>query len=170
METTTDRLTGLRRELFTTLALPPSRVWELIADVPAIGSWSPECIGATWLDGASAAAPGARFAAENRFRTGDDSIVRAACGVVTEAAPHRTFSWDVLDEQGDVGSSWRYELTAFGPATRVRHTFEHGPGVTGMRLDAEADRTSLDRRLGTLATNMSATLAAMDRHLIGLVA
>ena len=170
METTTDRLTGLRLELTTTLSRPPSCVWELVSDVPAIGSWSPECVSARWLDGASAPAPGVRFAAENRFRTGDGAVVRGVLGVVTEAVAHRTFSWDMLDEDGDVGSRWRYELAASGLGTRVRHTFEHGPGVTGMRLEAEGDRTSLDRRLGTLASNMSATLAAMDRHLIGQVA
>src|SRR5688572_20977790 len=162
MENIIERLTGLRLELTTTLPVPPPTLWSMIVDVPAIGSWSPECIGAGWLHGATAAAPGARFAAENRFGTADEHVVLPVHGVVTEVEPARTFAWSMLDGDGAVGSRWRYDLEAIDGGTLVRHSWEHGPGLTGMRVDATVDPSSVDRRLGTLARHMHATLVAME--------
>ena len=165
METTTDRLTGLRLDVRTTLSVPLPPLWALVTDVPAIGTWSPEGLGATWLAGASGAVPGARFAARNRFGTDDDHVVLSAQGVVTDVRPLHTFAWTMVDDDGAVGSSWRYELEpAADGGTVVRHSFEHGPGMTGMRHDASRDPGSVDRRLGQLARHMSATLAAMEAH------
>jgi uncharacterized protein YndB with AHSA1/START domain len=163
-------LTGLRLELTTTLPVPPATLWAMVVDVPGIGAWSPECLGATWLDGATAATPGARFAAENRFGTDDDHVVAPVQGVVTEVVPERTFAWTMLDDDDAVGSCWRYELEPLDGGTLVRHSWQHGPGVTGMRDDATSDRGSVDRRLGTLARNMHATLVAMENHAVGAVA
>lgn len=167
MEITTDRLTGLRLEVGTTLSVPLPRLWALVIDVPAIGAWSPECLGATWTAGADRAEPGARFTARNRFGTDDDHIVLSAEGVVTEVAtaPH-VFAWTMVDDEGTAASWWRYELApADGGGTFVRHSFEHGPGMTGMRDGAAHDPASIDGRLGQLARHMSATLAAMEAHI-----
>jgi uncharacterized protein YndB with AHSA1/START domain len=166
METTTDRLTGLRLDVSTTLSVPLPRLWTLVTDVPAIGAWSPECLGASWLDGATRAEPGARFAAQNRFGTDDDHVVLSAEGVVTEVVPLSTFAWTMVDDDGVAASCWRYELApAEAGRTSVRHSFEHGPGMTGMRDNAASDPASVDHRLGQLARHMSATLAAMDAHI-----
>jgi uncharacterized protein YndB with AHSA1/START domain len=165
METTTDRLTGLRLDVTTTLSVPLARLWAMVIDVPAIGTWSPECLGARWLDGATGVEPGARFTAHNRFGTDDDHIVLTADGVVTEVVAPCTLAWTMVDDDGAVGSRWRYELEPGpGGGTLVRHSFEHGPGVTGMRAEATKDPASVDRRLGQLACHMSATLAAMEQH------
>ena len=50
----------------TTVAAPPEAVWDLLADVTRIGEFSPECKQAEWLDGATGAAVGARFAGYNQ--------------------------------------------------------------------------------------------------------
>jgi uncharacterized protein YndB with AHSA1/START domain len=166
METTTDRLTGLRLDVCTTLSVPLPRLWALVTDVTAIGAWSPECLGASWVAGATHAEPGARFEARNRFGTADDHIVLSASGIVTEITPPRVFAWTMVDDDGAVGSCWRYELApAEGGGTFVRHSFEHGPGMTGMRDDAASDPASVDARLGQLARHMSATLTAMESHI-----
>ena len=171
METTTiDCLTGLRLELTTAVPVPVGRLWTIITDVSHIGSWSPECLGATWLDGSPGTVPGARFAAENRFGSDDDHIVLPAEGIVTEVVAERTFAWSMLDDDGLDGSRWRYDLTPIDGGTLVRHSFEHGPGMTGMRDGARADRSSVDRRLGELASNMHATLVAMELHALAEVA
>ena len=163
--TTTDRLTGLRLDVTTTLSLPLPHVWALVSDVPAIGRWSPECLGARWLDGATGAEPGARFTAQNRFGTADDHIVLSAEGVLTEVVAPHTLAWTMVDDDGASASIWRYELMAAeGGGTLVRHSFEHGPGMTGMRANAMEDAASIDHRLGQLAGHMSATLAAMEQH------
>ena len=48
------------------VAAPPSAVWAVVSDVTRVGEWSAECVGAQWLDGASAAVPGVRFRGRNR--------------------------------------------------------------------------------------------------------
>src|SRR5258708_35197745 len=49
------------------IAASPERVFGLITDVTRMGEWSPECYRCAWLDGASAAVPGARFRGYNRL-------------------------------------------------------------------------------------------------------
>jgi uncharacterized protein YndB with AHSA1/START domain len=157
-----DGLTGLRLDLTTTLTASWRSVWEVVTDLPRIGRWSPECIEATWLDGATTPAPGVRFTARNRF---PDGVVRDALGVVTEMDPPRRFAWTMLDHEERVGSRWCYELRR-GPedvTTLVRHSFEHGPGFTGLRAGARVDRAVIPVRLAQLTRNMSATLLAMER-------
>jgi uncharacterized protein YndB with AHSA1/START domain len=162
MENTIDCLTGLRLELTTTVPVPPPALWALVTDVPAIGRWSPECLGAEWLDGATGPLPDARFRAENRFGT----VVRSAQGVVTEVVTERTFAWTMLDDEDRAASLWRYDLSPAAGGTVVRHSWEHGPGMTGMRDDASRDRSSVDRRLGVLARHMHGTLVAMELHVL----
>jgi hypothetical protein len=160
--TTTDLVTGSRVELTLPLAVSIDRLWPLLVDIPGIGAWSPECIGATWVDETRpAGAPGARFAARNRF---PDGVVRSAEGVVTIVDPMTTFAWDVLDEEGRPGSRWRYDLRhgATSDVTIVHHRFEHGPGNTGLRAMAAADPAAMADRLGQLGSNMAATLSAMQ--------
>src|ERR1700741_5496588 len=48
------------------IGAPPDLVYDLIADVTRMGEWSPECYRCEWLDGATAAAAGARFRRYNR--------------------------------------------------------------------------------------------------------
>lgn len=57
------------------VAVPAERdaVWDVVRDPTRVGEWSHECVGAEWLGGATAAAPGARFRGRNRsglFRWG----------------------------------------------------------------------------------------------------
>ena len=83
--------------------------------------------------------------------------------VVTEAQRPSVFAWTVLDDAGQVGSAWHYELREGGEpgSVLVHHSFTHGPGATGARAGAEADPDALSRRLVTLCQNMITTIAAM---------
>ncbi len=156
-----DGVTGAGVALTITLALPINHVWDLVTDMPRVAEWSPECIDVTWSSPTGAACVGAWFTTSNRF---PDGVVRTAGGVVTEVVPTRRFAWTVLDDAGGDGSYWTYELEP-GPSpqhTVVHHRFEHGPGRTGLRVVAEQDPAAVSRRLGELATNMSATLANME--------
>ena len=42
---------------------PPERIYALVADLPRMGEWSPECQQVEWLDGSSRPAEGARSSA-----------------------------------------------------------------------------------------------------------
>jgi uncharacterized protein YndB with AHSA1/START domain len=161
-----DGISGAHAEVELIVELARERLWDLVTDVARIGEWSPECRYAAWLDtDAPGPRPGARFEARNRYPNGDTASV--IC-VVTEARRPETFAWVVLDERGDPdrpGSRWRYDLLP-GDApgrTVVRHSFTHGPGVTGARRAAERYPDALAGRLAQLRRNMTATITAMTR-------
>jgi hypothetical protein len=143
-------------------------MWDLVTDVARIGEFSPECVGAAWLDG-STAQPGGRFEGHNEYSGGFKSTVTC---VVTEARRPDIFEWIVLDPSKlpeRPGSIWRYEL-APGDApgrTKVTHRFVHGPGVTGvtegMRENPGEAAAVLQRRLDLLRKHMTVTIEGMAR-------
>ena len=155
-----DLVTGSQVAVALIVPMARERVWDLITAVDRIGEWSPETAAARWSGRDGQPAPGARFSGYNRFPSGFESTVTC---VVTEAERPEVFAWAVLDGAGLVGSSWRYELrdgTEPG-STEVRHSFTHGPGITGARVAAEEDPGALEERLVTLCRNMTSTIAAM---------
>jgi uncharacterized protein YndB with AHSA1/START domain len=157
---------GERAEVEIVVEKDPAQMWDLVTDVSRIGEWSPECVGGTWLDGAQPRA-GARF--EGRNDLGGGFRFSVTC-VVTAAERPGVFEWVVLDPAGDPGqpgSIWRYDL---GPGDapgqcRVRHTFTHGPGVTGLsRAMADSPEQAaaiLRERLDQLREHMTATIGGM---------
>ncbi|MET9023520.1 SRPBCC family protein [Actinopolymorpha sp. NPDC004070] len=158
---------GARVGLERVVDVPPERLWDLLADVTRIGEWSPECVEAHWRDPDRGPVVGARFTATNRFANG--GVGHVTC-VVTEAARPRTFGWVVLDADDDPhrpGSAWSYELLpADAPGrTRVRHTFVHGPGESGLtaavREHPERGEAVVAARLAVLRRHMSTTLDRM---------
>ena len=44
----------------------PERVYEMVADLPRMGEWSPECQRVEWLEGSNGPSVGARFIGHNR--------------------------------------------------------------------------------------------------------
>jgi len=158
--------TGARVDVEMLVDRDPGQMWDLITDVARIGEWSPECVAAAWLDG-SAPRPGGRFEGRNVYGGGFTATVTC---VVTEAERPAVFEWVVLDPSEvpeHPGSIWRYELTQGGSPgqTRVRHTFVHGPGVTGlsegMRADPARAGEILQGRLNQLRKHMTVTLEGM---------
>lgn len=143
-----DLITGAGVTVTVIVPLPRERMWELITAVERIGEWSPETVGASWSGEG-------RFTGRNRFPDGAEFTV--SC-VVTECREHQVFAWDVLDDTGEAGSCWRYELTdGTGPGTTVvRQSFQHGPGTTGARLGDD-----FSGRLTTLCSNMVTTISGM---------
>jgi Polyketide cyclase / dehydrase and lipid transport len=121
----------------------PEIVWDLLADITRVPEWSPECVHTAWLDKISGVCAGARFTGRNRARNGFEWTVTC---VVTEAERPRTFAWIVLadpQEPDVVSSYWRCELEPVAPdVTRVRQSFRHGPGGSGLRwmVDQDPDR------------------------------
>jgi len=152
-------LTGARVEVTMTLEVPINVLWDRVSDVTQIGRFSPECFEAKMTDAH-------HFVGRNRFLEGH---VSEALGIVTERKAPTTFAWTMLDDTGDNGSFWRYDLSpGVEPGTSVvRHSFEHGPGNTGLRVIAVTDSAVIPVRLGRLAQNMSATLLAMGRSTSG---
>jgi uncharacterized protein YndB with AHSA1/START domain len=85
----------------------PEAVYALVADLPSMGRWSPECYRCDWLGGATAAAPGVQFAGRNRIGGRRWSTK----GTVVVADPGRELSFDVHSVAGLPVSRWTYRLT-----------------------------------------------------------
>jgi uncharacterized protein YndB with AHSA1/START domain len=85
---------------------PPEAVYALIADLPAMGRWSPECYRCDWQGGATTAAPGVRFKGYNRI-----GVRRwTTAGTVVVADPGRELTFDV-QYLGLPVSRWSYRIT-----------------------------------------------------------
>ncbi|MEV4458746.1 SRPBCC family protein [Microbispora sp. NPDC049633] len=160
-------ITGSRVDLEVVVDMPRERLWDLITAVHRVSEWSPECEHTALLDGGEGPVTvGTRFEGRNRR---EDRVWTVNC-VVTEVEKPRSFAWLVLDRAADPerpSSSWRYDLEPgdHPGQTRVRHSFVHGPGHSGLRemihSHPEIAPIILDVRLGELRTHMTETLGAM---------
>ena len=168
---TDDTPTGARTAVEIVIPRPRETTWDLLTDIARMATRSPESVGADWIGGATGPVAGARFTGRNVSASGHAWTVT---GVVTAADRPDRFAWVVLDGSGDPerpGSLWAYDLLpGDAPATTlVRHSFTHGPGMSGFRqaIAAHPDRsrTILTHRLTQLNRNMRATLDALIAEL-----
>ncbi|VEG55309.1 cyclasedehydrase superfamily protein [Mycolicibacterium aurum] len=102
------------------MAAPPERIWDLIADVRSIGTFSPETFEAEWLDGATGPALGARFRGHVR-RNEIGPVYWTPCRV-TACEPGREFGFEVLLGDRAV-NNWHYSLTPTATGTDVTESF-----------------------------------------------
>lgn len=99
----------------------PEQVWAVVADVTRVGEWSHECRGAVWLDGATAAVPGARFGGSNRLGRVKWSRVNE---IVTADAPNELVWRTVPSRMYPDSTEWRIRIEREGDSTRIVQTFE----------------------------------------------
>ncbi len=100
---------------------PIDAVWNVVADVTRVGDWSHECRRVEWLDGATNAAPGARFRGTNKAGPWTWSRINE----VLVADEPGTFAWRTVPTRRFPDSSeWRIELEAVGGGTRITQSFQ----------------------------------------------
>ncbi len=99
----------------------PEQVWAVVADVTRVGEWSHECSGAVWIDGASSAQPGARFAGTNRV----GRVKWSRTNEIVSADAPREFVWRTVPTRLYPDSTeWRIRIEPEGATTRIVQTFE----------------------------------------------
>ena len=70
----------------------PERIYNLVADLPRMGEWSPECKRVDWADGSTMPVEGAKFVGHNRG--GPFNLFRwSRRGRVLAADPGREFAF-----------------------------------------------------------------------------
>ncbi len=89
----------------------PERLWSMVGDVTRMGEWSPETVGATWLDGATSPAVGARF--QGRNRRGPMQWTTTA--TITAAEPGRELAFLIAPGS----TAWRYRFEPSDGGTLV---------------------------------------------------
>jgi uncharacterized protein YndB with AHSA1/START domain len=110
----------------------PERVYELVADMPRMGEWSPECQRVEWLEGSDGPAEGARFIGHNRG--GPGGVLKwSRRGRVLAAEPGREFAF-ATEEGGKEGVVWRYRFERIEGGTRVTESYEIGTIPTWARI------------------------------------
>jgi hypothetical protein len=101
---------------------PAEAVWAVVSDVTRTGEWSHECDRVEWLDGFTAAVPGARFRGGNHAAWW--RWVRTC--EVTDVSAGRTLGWRTITTWRFVDSTqWRITLEAVDDDhTRIVQTYD----------------------------------------------
>jgi hypothetical protein len=137
----------------------PATVFAVVSDVTRTPQWSPQVVDCSWLDGATEAAVGARFAARNRNRWFRWTNVP----LVTTVDPGRTFAFS-RTEHGGGTMEWSYRLAPHERGTAVTLSYDvirpvplalHVIlrvvlGVKDLRADLHENMAVSLRRLGEL--------------------
>jgi hypothetical protein len=99
------------------VAVPPDRLWPMIADITRMGEYSPETYRCNWVGGARAPAKGARFRGWNRYR----GIRWYTTCAVEECERGRAFAFCTMF-LGARGTLWRYQFEADKCGTLLTET------------------------------------------------
>jgi hypothetical protein len=112
-------LTTESRQL--TIEATPERTYDLVADLPRMGEWSPECQSVEWTAGTAGPAEGATFVGRNRG--GPFGLMRwSRNGRVLVADRGREFVF-VTEEGGRESTEWRYKFDPVDGGTRVTESY-----------------------------------------------
>jgi uncharacterized protein YndB with AHSA1/START domain len=114
------------------IGAPPERVYAMVADLPRMGEWSPECQRVEWLEGSTGPAVGARFIGHNRGGPGG-LLKWSRRGRVLTAEQGREFAF-ATEEGGKEGVVWRYRFEPIEGGTRVTESYEIGSIPTWARI------------------------------------
>ena len=113
---------------------PLEAVWDVVRDPTLVGEWSHECHGAVWVEGATGAAPGARF--QGRNRVGHSRWSRTS-EVVAVEAPRKLVWRTVPSPIYRDSTEWTIELEPSDTGTRIEQRFRvlaistvHGPACS----------------------------------------
>src|SRR4051812_151832 len=130
------------------------QVYDMVADLPRMGEWSPECAAGEWEDAHAGPAVGARFVGHNR--TGPRRLIRwSRRGRVLVADPGHEFAF-ATEEGGREGVVWRYRFEPVDGGTCVTESYEVSSIPTWARiLDVPTNRH------GALLKSMRHTLAQL---------
>ena len=147
-------MADLSESLF--VAAPADLVYDLVADLPRMGEWSPECERVTWRGGATSAAVGAKFLGHNRA-----GVLRwMTQGEVVTAEPGRRLAFEITFGPARI-ARWEYVITPGddpSTCTVVEEWTDRRPGW----WRAPADR-ALGERTDINARGMVQTLASLGR-------
>jgi uncharacterized protein YndB with AHSA1/START domain len=119
----------------------PETVYALVADLPRMGEWSPECRSVDWAVGYSAAAVGARFVGRNKGGpAGLMSWSRRGRVLTADAGQELAF---VTEEGGRESTEWRYLFEPVGGGTRVTESYHvHWIPTWARILDVPTNRAA----------------------------
>ena len=148
------------------VAATADAVYDLVADLPRMGEWSPECERVTWRGGATSAVKGAQFLGHNRA----GSIRWMTQGEVVTAEIGRHLAFEITFGPMKI-ARWEYFIVPDdadpSTCTVVEEWTDRRPGWYRAAADkAFGPRAKVNRRgmVKTLANLKLAAEAATSRH------
>jgi uncharacterized protein YndB with AHSA1/START domain len=105
----------------TIIDAPPERIYALVADMPRMGEWSPECQRVEWLGGSTDPVVGAKFIGHNEG--GPANLMKwSRKGRVLAADPGSEFAF-VTEEGGRESTEWHYRFEPTEGGCRVVESY-----------------------------------------------
>lgn len=121
------------------VAAPAEVIYDLVADLPRMGEWSPECERVEWAETTPGPAIGARFTGHNR----NGRHRWSTHGTVVTADRGQEFAFEVRSVLGMPVSTWTYRISS------------RGDGRCLVTESTEDRRGALIKVLGRLATGIA---------------
>jgi uncharacterized protein YndB with AHSA1/START domain len=132
-------------EVTREVGAPPDRLWDMVADLPRMPTWSPENERTEWRAGATGPALGARFRGVNR----NGSRSWKSVGEITELEPGRRLAFRVRAGPFNI-SEWAYTFEPTPEGCRVTEAWtDRRSGfmrVLSRRVTGVDDRPTHNRR------------------------
>ena len=143
------------------ISAPAEAIYDLVADMPRMGRWSPECERVDWTGGATGPAVGVTFTGHNRNGARNWSTH----GTVTVADRGREFTFEVRSVLNLPVSRWsyRFEPNAGGGCRVVESTEDRRGRVIktlGRLVTGIGDRGERNRQ--TMATTLERLRVAAE--------
>ena len=148
---------GLHREASIEIHASPEAVYDLVADLPRMGEWSPENIGGEWQDGGRGQV-GDRYIGHNRAGARAWSVPV----LVTVAERGRCFAFVTRPDEGPY-VRWTYRLEPSGAGTRVTEVWDVEQLPPAMQSATQAQLAERSRYTeAMLATTLAAIKATAE--------
>jgi len=150
-----------RHEATIDIAVSPEAVYDLVADISRIGEWSPETVGAEWLDSGSGK-QGDWFRGHNVL--GEDNKWSRDCQMACADRGH-DFTFAVGGVEANC-TWWSYEMEAIDSGTRLTERWwvvnltDGFAAYTAEQKQQRADRTAIMLKTTIAAIKETAESAA----------
>jgi uncharacterized protein YndB with AHSA1/START domain len=140
---------GIEGQATIQIQAPPEKVYAMLSDVTRMGQWSPECVKAEWVGGATGPAVGARFKGHNKLNW----LVRwSSTPTVKVADPGKEFTFET-GKPGKEQTRWTYRFAPKGGGTELTESFEALTYSAFQKLTANPEK-----RTEKLVTDIQQTL------------
>jgi hypothetical protein len=135
------------------IAAPADKVWELVADLPRMGEWSPENAGGKWVKGATGPALGSVFKGTNKngVRRWSTTVTVVGC------EPAKVFEFAVTSGPLEV-ANWRYEFEGTETGCRVTESWQdkRKPWFASIaRVMGDHSSTNAERQMEQTLANLA---------------
>ena len=140
----------------TVVDAPAEEIYRLVAELTRMGEWSPECIAARWVGGATGPAVDAKFEGDNRVAVFGVTLKKwTTTSEVTACVPGEVFEF-----VAEGYTTWRDRLERTATGTKVTESYEYASQHGVQQFVYE----TLLRRPAAMVRGMQRTLERIKQY------